>query len=93
MEQGKCKEALHKEVEMLPTRNVSRESDNKRNSRVLLEMMDTDQCYQKLVRTEQESSECTQRKIEETVQYWATQGKKGSDELLLHIGTEQFSIP
>ena len=38
--------------------------------------MDTDQCIQKLVRTEQESSECTQHKIEETIQYWAAQEKK-----------------
>ena len=38
--------------------------------------MDTDQCIQKLVRTEPESSECTQHKIEETVQYWAAQEKK-----------------
>ena len=38
--------------------------------------MDTDQCIQKLVRTEQESSERTQCKIEETVQYWAAQEKK-----------------
>ena len=28
-EQGKCKEALHKEAEMLPPRNVSGESDDK----------------------------------------------------------------
>ena len=40
--------------------------------------MDTDQCIQKLVRTEQESSECTQRKIEETVQYWVAQEKKAA---------------
>ena len=38
--------------------------------------MDTDQCIQKLVRTDQEGSECTQRKIEETVLYWAAQEKK-----------------
>ena len=38
--------------------------------------MDTDRCIQKLVRTEQESSERTQQKIEETVQYWAAQEKK-----------------
>ena len=38
--------------------------------------MDTDQCIQKLVRTEPESSECTQCKIEETVQYWVVQEKK-----------------
>ena len=74
-EQGKCKEALCKVAEMLPPRNVSGESDDKQNSRVLLEMMDTDQCIQKLVRTEQESSEGTQCKIEETVQYWAAQEK------------------
>ena len=41
-------------------------------------MMDTDQCIQKLVRTEQESSECTQHKIEETVQYWVVQEKKAA---------------
>ena len=46
MEQGKCKEALCKEAEMLPPRNVSRESDDEQNSRVLLETMDTDQCIQ-----------------------------------------------
>ena len=63
---------------MLPPRNISRESDDKRNSRVLLETMDTDQCIQKLVRTEQESSECTQHKIEETIQYWAAQEKKAA---------------
>ena len=40
--------------------------------------MDTDQCIQKLVRTDQEGSECTQRKIEETVQYWAAQEKKAA---------------
>ena len=38
--------------------------------------MDTDQCIQKLFRTEPESSERTQCKIEETVQYWAVQEKK-----------------
>ena len=76
MEQGKCKEALHKEVEMLPPRNVSGESDDKRNSRISLETMDTDKCIQKLVRTKQEGFECTQRKIEETVQYWVAQEKK-----------------
>ena len=59
--------------------------------------MDTDRCIQKLVRTEPESSEHTQHKIEETIQYWAAQEKKGSDvvlrdELLPHIGTEKFSI-
>ena len=92
MEQGKCKEAIRKEAEMLPPRNISRESDSEQNSRALLEMMDTDQCIQKLVRTEQESYEHTQCKIEETIQYWVTQEKKGSDELSLCIGTEQCSI-
>ena len=91
-EQGKHKEALRKEVEMLPPRNISGESDDERNSRVSLETMDTDQCIQKLVRTEQESSECTQHKIEETIQYWAAQEKKGSDELSQRIGTKQYSI-
>ena len=41
---------------MLPPRNISRESDDEQNSRVLLEMMDTDKCIQKLVRTEPEGS-------------------------------------
>ena len=76
MEQGKWKEALRKEVETLPPRNVSGESDDERNNRVSLETMDTDQCVQKLVRTEQEGSERTQCKIEETVQYWVAQEKK-----------------
>ena len=78
MEQGKCKEALCKEAEMLPPRNVSGESDDEQNSRVSLEMMDTDQCIQKLVRTKQESSECSQCRIEETIQYWVAQEKKAA---------------
>ena len=41
-EQGKCKEAIHKEAETLPPRDVSRESDNELNSRASLETMDTD---------------------------------------------------
>ena len=69
MEQGKCKETICKEAEMLPPRNISRESDNEQNSRVSLEMMDIDRCIQKLVRTEPEGSECTQCEIEKTVQY------------------------
>ena len=40
--------------------------------------MDTDQCIQKLVRTNQEGSEHTQHKIEETVQYWVAQEKKAA---------------
>ena len=40
--------------------------------------MDTDRCIQKLVRTEPEGSECTQCKIEETIQYWAAQEKKAA---------------
>ena len=38
--------------------------------------MGTDRCIPKLVRTELEGSECTQRKIEETVQYWTVQEKE-----------------
>ena len=38
--------------------------------------MDTDRCIQKLLRTEPEGSECTQCKIEETIQYWAVQEKE-----------------
>ena len=48
------------------------------NSRALLETMDTDQCIQKLVRTELEGSECAQCKLEETIQYWAVQEKKAA---------------
>ena len=66
-EQGKRKETIHKEAEMLLPRNLSRESDDEWNSRASLETMDTDRCIQKLLRTEPESSECTQHKIEETI--------------------------
>ena len=78
MAQGKCKETICKEAEMLPPRDISRESDDEWNSRALLETMDTDWCIQKLVRTELESSEHTQRKIEETIQYWVAQEKKAA---------------
>ena len=77
-EQGKHKEVLCKEVETLPPINVSGDSDDERNSRISLETMDTDQCIQKLVRTDQEGSEHTQCKIEETVQYWVAQEKKAA---------------
>ena len=77
-EQGKRKEALCQEVETLPPVNISRDSDNERNSRISLETMDTDQCIQKLVRTNQEGSEHAQCKIEETTQYWAAQEKKAA---------------
>ena len=40
--------------------------------------MDTDQCIQGLFRTDQEGSERTQRKIEETIQYWAAQEKEAA---------------
>ena len=40
--------------------------------------MDTDRCIQKLVRIELEGSECAQRKIEETTQYWVAQEKKAA---------------
>ena len=63
---------------MLPPINVSRESDDERNSRILLETMDTDQCIQNIVRTDQEGSEHAQRKIEGTIQYWAAQEKKAA---------------
>ena len=78
MEQGKCKEALHQEAETLPPINVSGDSDDERNSRISLETMDTDQCIHKLVRTDQEGSECAQRKVEETAQYWVAQEKKAA---------------
>ena len=58
-EQGKRKEVLRKEAETLPPINVSGDSDDERNCRISLETMDTDQCIQKLVRTNQEGSECT----------------------------------
>ena len=41
-EQGKCKEALRQEAETLPPINISGDSDDERNSRILLETMDTD---------------------------------------------------
>ena len=78
MEQGKHKEGLRQEAEMLPPINVSGDSDNERNSRISLETMDTDRCIQKLVRTDQEGSERAQHKIEETAQYWVAQEKKAA---------------
>ena len=84
MEQGKCKKVLCKEAEMLPPINISGDSDDERNSRISLETMDTDQCIQKLVKTDQEGSECTQCKIEETVQYWVAQEKKAAMNYCMH---------
>ena len=75
-EQGKHKEALCQEAETFPPINISGDSDDEQNSRILLETMDTDRCIQKLVRTDQEGSEHAQCKIEETTQYWAAQERK-----------------
>ena len=76
MEQGKRKETICKEAEMLPPRDICRESDDEQNSIVLLEMMDTDKCIQRLIRTELEGSEHAQQKIESTTQYWVTKEKE-----------------
>ena len=59
MEQGKCKETICREAERPPQPDVSRDSDDEQNSIVSQETMDTDQCIQKLVRTEPEGSEWT----------------------------------
>ena len=63
MEQGKHKESICREAERPPQPDVSRDSDNERNSIALQETLDTDQCIQKLVRTELEGSEWAQCKI------------------------------
>ena len=60
MEQGKHKESIHKEAERLPQYDINRHSDDKQNSTVLQETMDTDQCIQRLVSTEPEGSDRTQ---------------------------------
>ena len=41
-------------------------------------MMDTDQCIQKLIRTEPEGSEHAQHKIENTAQYWVMKEKEAA---------------
>ena len=79
MEQGKCKETIHREAEKLPQYNVNRESDDKQNSIVSQEMMDTDQCIQRLIRTEPEGSDHAQHKIEDTTQYWVMQEKEAAN--------------
>ena len=66
----KSKETIHREAAKPPQPDISRDSDDEQNSIALQEMMDTDQCIQKLVRTELEGSERAQHKIENTAQYW-----------------------
>ena len=43
---------------------------------VLQEMMDTDRCIQRLIRSELEGSDCAQCKIEDTTQYWVVKEKE-----------------
>ena len=76
MEQGKHKDSICREVEKLLQPDISRDSDNKQNSITSQEMMDTDQCIQKLIRTEPEGSERAQCKIENTAQYWVMKEKE-----------------
>ena len=65
MEQEKHRETIHKEAEMLPQRNVNIESDDEQNSMVSQEMMDTDWCIQRLIRSELEGSDHAQQEIED----------------------------
>ena len=69
MEQGNHRETICQEAEKLPQHNIIRESDDKPNSIVSQEIMITDQCIQRLIRTEPEGSDHAQRKIEDTAQY------------------------
>ena len=78
MEQGKHKETIRREAERLPQPDISRDSDDERNSITLQETMNTDQCIQKLIRTEPEGSEQTQCKIENTTQYWVIKEKEAA---------------
>ena len=76
MEQGKHKESIRQEAERLPQHNIKKDSDDERNSMVLQEMMDTDQCIQRLIRTELEDSDHAQCKIEDITQYWVMKEKE-----------------
>ena len=76
MEQGKCKETICREAEKLPQYDINREPKDEWNSIVSQEMMDTDQCIQRLIRTEPEGSDHAQWKIEDTTQYWAMKEKE-----------------
>ena len=40
------------------------------------QIIDTDQCIQRLIRSEPEDSDCAQCKIEDTAQYWAMKEKE-----------------
>ena len=42
------------------------------------EMMDTDQCIQRLIRSEPEGSDHAQHKIEDTAQYWVMKEKEAA---------------
>ena len=55
---------------------MNRDSDDERNSIVSQETMETDQCIQRLIRTEPEGSDHAQHKIEDTTQYWVMKEKK-----------------
>ena len=78
LEQGKHKESICREAERPPQPDVSRDSDDEQNSITFQETMDTDQCIQKLVRTELEGYEWTQCKIENTAQYWVMKEKEAA---------------
>ena len=76
MEQGKHKETICREAEKLLHCDINRDSDDEQNRIILQETMDTDQCIQRLIRTEPESSDCAQCKIEYTAQYWVMKEKE-----------------
>ena len=63
-EQEKHRKTIHKEADMPPPRRVSRESDDEWNSIALQELMDTDKCIQRLVRSEPKGSDHAQQEIE-----------------------------
>ena len=76
MELGKHKESICKEAERLQQYDINRDSGDKQNSMVLQEMMDSDWCLQRLIRSEPEGSDHAQHKIEDTTQYWAMKEKE-----------------
>ena len=69
MEQEKHRKTICKEADMPPLRWVNRESDDKQNNIVSQEMMDTDKCIQRVIRSEPEGSDHIQQKIEDTAKY------------------------
>ena len=94
--QEQRRKTIRKEKEVPSPREISRNTDDERNSVASLRTMDTERHIQYFLRTESQDSERVQRKVENTVDYWTAEEKRAGEKrrkaLELQMAVEQQTI-